>query len=445
MFHLKSFKINMKRTKLNNSRTSHAINRLDGQKSKKKQSARATEFTAAFFQRKGQTSPNKNCMIYALLTHGRSRLQYSTGLSCKPGLFDQATATVKNSTEHTRILAAIKTKANECYAEMKLSNRSIDLQLIKAYSLDAVFDGVPLIEECLKRFFDEIVENQYKTGDLVKGSYLKIKVWHGHIIEFTRYKYGHRAPLSIIVPADAQAFVFWLRSTKNHSNDVAMRIAAHFKRVLEFATANEWMQRNPFMTFRKKMQNKRQESLTVEEVQAIEAAKFASDVLTQVRDIFLFCCYTGLAYQEVSSLTPSNITIVKGQNCIVQVRQKIVRKTNLPSIVPLAKEALEILERYRTHDYCLQKGVCLPVQANQKINAYLKQLQHVAGLKKRLTTHVARRTAATLYLNAGMPLTSVSAMLGHSDTATTTRHYATVTPETIVRDFQEVKHKTKLS
>ena len=432
-----------KRAKLNNSRTSHAINRLDRQKSKKQQSARATEFTAAFFQRNAQTAPNKACMIYALLTHGRTRLQYSTGISCKPGLFDQTTATVKNNAAHSKILAAIKAKANECYAEMKLSNRPTDLQIIKAYSLDAMIEGVPSVEECLARFWSEVIENQYKTGDLVKGSYLKLQVWHRHIIAFVGERHGHRAALTMIVPADAPAFVLWLRTTQNHSNDVAMRITAHFKRVLEFATAHEWTQRNPFLTFRKKMQNKRQESLTIQEVEAIKNAYFAADVLDQVRDIFLFCCYTGLAYNEVSTLTPSNITNVNGQMCIIQVRQKIRNKTNLPSVVPLGKEALLILERYKNCAESLKKGVCLPVQANQKINAYLKQIQHVAGIKKRLTTHCARRTAATFYLNAGMPLTSVSALLGHSDTATTTRHYTTVTPETVVRDFQAIDSKRK--
>ncbi len=222
-----------------------------------------------------------------------------------------------------------------------------------------------------------------------------------------------------------------------------MRITAHFKTVLEFAMANEWIQRNPFMMFRKKMENKRQESLTLNEVAAIENAVFASDVLEQVRDFFLFSCYTGLAYNEVRTLSPSHITTVNGQHCIIQAREKIKEKTNQASIVPLGIEALEILERYREHPLSLKKGVCLPIQANQKVNTYLKHIQNITGLKKRLTTHVARRTAATYYLNEGMPLTSVSAMLGHSDTRTTTRHYATVNPETVVRDFQAIVNKRK--
>jgi site-specific recombinase XerD len=434
----------MKRAKLNNSRTSHAINRLDRQKATKPQSTRATEFTVAFFQRNARTTPNKDCQVYVLVTYGHDRLSYSAGMSCKPGLFDQSTGTVKNNAEHSKILAAIKAKANECYAEMKLSNRPIDLQIIKAYSLDIDIQGIPSMLECLELFWNERIETGLKIGDLEKGSYLKLRGWHGHLSNFIRERHGLRPPLMAIVPADAKACVDWLREKKNHSNDVAMRITSHLKRVLEFATANEWIQRNPFLMFRKKMQNKRQESLTIQEVEAIENAAIASDVLNLVRDIFLFCCYTGLGYSEVSSLTPSNITEINGQKCIIQVRDKIRKKTNLPSVVPLGKEALLILERYRNHPASLQKGVCLPVQANQKINAYLKQIQHVTGIKKRLTTHVARRTAATYYLNAGMPLTSVSALLGHSDTATTTRHYTTVTPETVVRDFQAIKRKTKL-
>ncbi len=434
----------MKRPKLKNSPISHAVNRLEKQKAKKSTSVRSLRFEVTFFQRNSQSTPDKPCSIYAMFNYGsHKRLPFSTGISCKPQHFDASTATIKTNPQHSKVLTAIKTKANECFADLKLTGRPIDLQLIKAYALGMEIEGVPNVNQCLGIFWVEIIVAKHKLGDLKKGSFLKLRSWHTHLTDFIEERHGQRPTLTAIVPADAQACLLWLRNKKGLSNDVAMRITSHLKRVLEFATANEWIQRNPFMLFRKKMENKRQESLTPNEVAAIETAAFASDVLEQVRDFFLFQCYTGLAYKEVQTLTPAHITTVNGQNCIIQVREKIRKKTNQASVVPLSIEALEILERYREHPLSLKKGVCLPIQANQKVNTYLKQIQHIAGIKKRLTTHVARRTAATYYLNEGMPLTSVSAMLGHSDTRTTTRHYATVNPETVVRDFQAIINKRK--
>lgn len=432
----------MKGHKLANSRISHTINRLDRQNAERK-SVKRRRFHIGFVLRNAHLTPNEDCMIYVDLYYGsRHRLAYSTGFKSKPVNFDSSTGIIKGNPNDTRQLAAIKAKADECYTDMKLTGRVIDLQIIKAYSLDIEVEGIPTATECFNRFWMEIVEAQLKVGDVQESTCRGLKVKHAHILEFIEYRYGKRVALSTIVPADAQACLLWLKDNKKQSNDVAMRIVSHFKRVLDFALANEWIQRNPFIMFRKKMENKKGECLTPKEVEAIESAKFASDVLDQVRDIFLFQCYTSLAYQEVKSLIPALITEVSGHKCILQIRDKTIKK-GTPSIVPLGTEALEILERYRTNPICLSKGVCLPVQANQRINAYLKQIQHIAGLKKRLTTHVARRTAGTHYLNEGLPLTSVSAMLGHHDTSTTMRYYATVNPETVVRDFQSIRKNNK--
>lgn len=434
----------MKRRNLVNSKTSHAINRLDRPNSEMPRIS-SKQLNIGFVLRNAHLTPDEFCKIYIVLCYGsRRRLAYSSGLSCKPADFNSETGIIKGNPDATRLLAAMKTKASECGSDMRLTGRAIDLQIIKAYSLDIEIEGIPTVTECFDRFWNEVIQVQLKVGDIEPSTCRRLKAWQGHLLSFVLVRYGNRVALSTVTPADAQACLLWLRENKGHSNDVAMRIVSHFKRVLDFAVASEWIQRNPFMMFRKKMENKRQESLTIKEVEAIQNVKFASDVLDQVRDIFLFSCYTGLAYMEGSKLTPAHITDINGQHCIIQVRDKIRKRTNLPSIVPLGTEASEILERYRTHPVCLKKGVCLPVQANQRVNAYLKQIQQVAGIKKRLTTHTARRTFSTYYLNAGMPLTSVSAMLGHSDTATTTRHYTTVNPETVVRDFQSIRdNKTK--
>lgn len=432
----------MKRTKLRNAHASLAISDSESYQKSKFPLTRQ-RFTVSFFAKGARNSPNAKCPIKASLNHGRNRLAFSTGIECKPAFFDVKTATVKNNPNATQLLVQIKTKAEEFYSELKFTGRPIDLQVIKAYALDIPIGNTPNALEVLDIFLKEESEQRLQIGELQKSTFQKQKVWHRHLKEFTTNRYGSKALLQTLVPADATACVLWLKSQKEVSNDVSMKIVAHWKRVMNFALANHWIDRNPFALFRRKMENKRHEALTPKEVQAIKEAHFASEVLNQVRDIFLFGCLTGFAYKELQSLKPSEIKEEEGKKYIVKVRSKVKNTSNAPAIVPLGGEAIELLERYAKHPHCLKKGVCLPVQANQKINAYLKQIQHVAGIEKRLTTHVARRTAATILLNAGMPITSVSAMLGHADLKTTTRHYTRVNESTVIRDFQQVEESLK--
>jgi site-specific recombinase XerD len=431
----------MKRRNLANSNASYTINRLQGQRAETPK-VTSTRFSVGFYLRNGLLTPEKECSIYMDLSYGRRRrLGFATGYFCLPADFDSSTGIVKGNDDMTRLLAMIKSKAIECYTDMKLTKRAIDLQIIKAYSLDIEIEGVPTATQCLERFWLEEIEGKRKVGDVENSTCRRLKAWNRHVSDFILERHGKRVALSAITPADAQACLLWLRDKKQHSNNVAMRIVSHFKRVLNFAVANEWIQRNPFLMFRRKMENKRQESLTVGELEAIKALKFASDVLEQVRDIFVFSCHTGLAYNELSSLTPAHIKVADDKLCIFQARDKTHKRTINEAYIPLGYDTLAILEKYRQHPVCLKKGVCLPVQANQRVNAYLKQIQHVAGIKKRLTTHTARRTFATHRINEGFAPVIVSAMMAHGDISTTMKYYAKVSPEAVVREFERVKTK----
>ncbi len=195
----------MKRAKLNNSRISHTVNRLDRQKTDKLKSVSAQRFNVTFVVRGSKTKPNKECPINLKLNNGtHKRIQYGTGLYCKPSQFDQSTGTIKNNHNGTMLLAAMKAKANECYAELKLTGRPIDLNVIKAYSLDIEIKGVPNVRECLQKYWEEIVETKLKVGVLKKNSYYKQRSWHSHLTAFILERHGQRPTLTAIVPADAQ-------------------------------------------------------------------------------------------------------------------------------------------------------------------------------------------------------------------------------------------------
>jgi site-specific recombinase XerD len=183
------------------------------------------------------------------------------------------------------------------------------------------------------------------------------------------------------------------------------------------------------------------EFLSEHEIELITKKRFASDRLDQVRSIFLFCCYTGLAFADVKKLKRSEIGIgIDGDQWIFTKRQK----TETATRIPLLPSALQILDKFKDHPSCLNSGRALPVLSNQKYNGYLKEIADVCGISKRLTTHTARHTfATTVTLGNGVPIESVSKMLGHTNLKTT-QHYAKVLYKKISEDMSLLRNRILL-
>jgi len=165
---------------------------------------------------------------------------------------------------------------------------------------------------------------------------------------------------------------------------------------------------------------------------------FSTERLNQVRDIFLFCCFTGLAYADVNKLKRNEI--VKGLDGEMWIFTKR-KKTDTPSRIPLLPSALTLLDKYTDHPVCSNLGKALPVSTNQKMNAYLKEIAGICGIDKPLTFHIARHTfATTVTLSNGVPIESVSKMLGHTNIKTT-QHYAKILDLKVSQDMAAIRQK----
>lgn len=180
------------------------------------------------------------------------------------------------------------------------------------------------------------------------------------------------------------------------------------------------------------------EFLVDEELEAISKRKFLADRLTLVRDIFLFSCYTGLAYADVQKLKRSEIrTGINGKKWLFVKRQK----STTPSPVPLLAVPLSILEKDRDHPRCVTSDRVLPILAHQKMNEYLKEIADLCQITKNLTDHTARHTfATTITLNNNVPLESVSKILGHKNLKQT-QHYARILNKKVSEDTQVLSNK----
>jgi site-specific recombinase XerD len=205
-----------------------------------------------------------------------------------------------------------------------------------------------------------------------------------------------------------------------------------FKKIINLAIANEWMTRNPFAGIKFQAKEVIKEVLTKEEIERIMAKQFDMQRLEYVRDVFIFCVFSGLAYIDVNNLRAEHIT--KDNNGDIWIR-KAREKTDNMCNIPLLKIPQMILEKYKDHPIRQKTGALLPVTSNQKMNSYLKEIATRCDIKKNLTTHTARHTAASVvFLANGVSMENVAKMLGHSDIRMT-QHYAKVMDSSIKRDM----------
>jgi site-specific recombinase XerD len=202
--------------------------------------------------------------------------------------------------------------------------------------------------------------------------------------------------------------------------------------------ANNWIERNPFSNYKAKVREVERVYLSEGEIENIINKDFKTDRLSLVRDIFLFSCFTGLAYIDVKNLTKSHISLgIDGEKWIFTHRQKTETASKIP-ILPITQM---IIDKYEDHPECCNQNKLLPILSNQKMNAYLKEIAGICEIEKELTFHIARHTfATTVTLTNGVPIESVSKMLGHKNLRTT-QHYAKVLDKKVSEDMMILRNK----
>ena len=225
-----------------------------------------------------------------------------------------------------------------------------------------------------------------------------------------------------------------MKTDRRCAHNTVMKNLKNFKKIIRIAMTNGWLKNDPFRE--KHIHMEQVERAFLEKHEFLHVLEKQIDIprIRQVRDIFCFCCLTGLAFTDVQQLKPEHIVKdINGMDWIRKARQKTRNMCN----IPLLDAARKILERYNDNPYCQAHGVLLPVCSNQKMNAYLKELADICGIRKHLSTHCARHTFATLTLASGATIENVAKMLGHANT-NMTRHYARILDSSIMRDMQSV-------
>ncbi len=230
----------------------------------------------------------------------------------------------------------------------------------------------------------------------------------------------------------------YLKTTGKCSHNTAMKYMQIIKKIYRVGIDNGWVRVNAFANFRFKIKTVERNCLTEEELKLMMDKHFDIDRLEYVKDMFLFSCFTGLAYIDIRNLKRSNIIQNGGRDWIKNKRAK----TGVEASIPLLNPAQEILKKYCPDWIALEKDKFLfNVISNQKLNAYLKEIARICKIDKEITFHLARHTfATTVTLSNDIPLETVSKMLGHSR-ITMTQHYSKVIDSKIARDTEKLRDK----
>ncbi|MFR9545845.1 MAG: site-specific integrase [Rikenellaceae bacterium] len=231
-------------------------------------------------------------------------------------------------------------------------------------------------------------------------------------------------------------FDFYLKTVRKCQHNSAIKHLKNLKKIVRQAVNSNLLERNPFLGYTIIQEDVDREFLDESELTRIIEKDFACERVRQVRDVFVFCCFTGMAYADVNELAQEHI-FTDGQGALwIKKRRK---KTKVLFNVPILPPAKAIIDRYSNAPECAAKGVLLPVISNQKMNVYLKEIADVCGIEKLLTTHVARHTCATTVMLAhNVRIENVAKILGHKNIKMT-QHYAKVLDKSIMIDMAGVE------
>lgn len=393
-----------------------------------------------FYPKKRESDTDGKVTIYCRVTVNLKRAEFSLRRTVEEQRWDSRGARLRGSSvevsNFNRFLDNVKNRLFEIYDDRLKEKLDISAAIVKNIYLGKAGKEYMVLEIFTEH--NEEIENLLGKG-FTKGTLQRYKAAHKHVSAYIRYKY-HRAdmPVKQIDFKFITGLEFYLKSVKGLEHNTTIKYIVNFKKIIRIAYANEWITKDPFFHWKASWKTKEKQYLTQRELDTLQNKKSFMPRLELVRDIFLFCCYTGLAYSDVKQLQFEHIVIgINGDRWIKMAR----KKTKAMSSIPLLPTAEGIIEKYSRHLYVVNGKGVLPVLTNQKSNAYLKEIADVCGIHKNLTTHLARHTfATTVTLSKGVSISTVSKMLGHRSLKTT-QIYAKVLDSKIADEMNLLKEK----
>ncbi len=394
-----------------------------------------------FFARRDRAKEDGLVPIFMRIGIGLKRINIITKIYVKPADWSVQNCKLKTNNEESRrinkMLEAFKLKAFDHQRELMTEGKEVSLENIKAKWYGTSVEKPRMLMEVFKQHNDQM--KALINQEFSPLTFERYETSFRHTQEYMRWKYQiDDIDIKQLNYEFISNYEFWLKSERKCDHNTTVKYLSNFKKIVHICIKNGWLDRDPFVGFKMTKREVERPFLVEEELTRIIEEDFKMPRLRQVRDIFIFCCYTGLAYADVKKLTREEITTgIDGEKWIWTSRQK----TDTTTRVPLLPRALAILDRYKDDPQCLNKGRLLPVLSNQKMNNYLKEISDACEITKKMTFHTARHTfATTVTLSNGVPIETVSKMLGHRNLKTT-QHYAKILDLKVSEDMMKLRNK----
>lgn len=399
-----------------------------------------TTLSLLFALRKPKNYSSGEMPIYLRITVDGRRTELAVGRKCAPDKWDpvngRATGSKAISKTLNIYLDDVQFKIFELHRIMSANEEDITAEILK----NRFIGKDEKVRTLLSVFEDHNQKMKSLVGqDFEKSTLQRYETALMHTRDFMKWKYNiPDLSVSKINFKFLNEFEYYLRSVRKCANNSAIKYIKNLGKIVRICLGNGWLTVDPYINYKPKTTKVHRIVLTKDDLTNITNKQFSIERLEQVRDIFLFSCYTGLAYVDVRKLKRSEIEKgIDGKLWIYTHRQK----TDSLSRIPLLPTALSIIQKYDYNAQCIAEDFLLPVISNQKMNAYLKEVADVCGIDKLLTFHIARHTfATTVTLNNGVPIETVAKMMGHSSIKTT-QIYAKVLDHKISDDMEILRSK----
>ncbi len=393
-----------------------------------------------FYLKNAKTNKKGLTPIYLRITVNGRRFEIATNRFVEKSKWSVATKKMKGNSEEARsineYLQLLNANVFEAQKALILENKEITFETLR--------NRIMGIDEHNYSIIEVFVQHNEKMKSLIGTDYSdsthkRFETTLDHVKTFLKFKYNlSNMQINKIDYPFISGFDFYLRTEKKCNNNTTVKYVKNLGKIIKLCLANGWINKDPFANYKPKIKEVEREILTETEIESLVNKEFVSERLELVRDIFVFSCFTGLAYIDVKQLSKDNIGLgIDGDKWIFKNRQK----TDTSSKIPLLPMAKNIIDKYADHPVCKNENRLLPILSNQKMNAYLKEISDVCGINKELTFHIARHTfATTVTLSNGVPLETVSKMLGHTNLRTT-QHYAKILDKKISEDMKVLREK----
>ncbi|WP_278625705.1 site-specific integrase [Parabacteroides gordonii] len=396
-------------------------------------------FSILFFIKKSKLLKNGEAPICLRITINGQRAEVQIKRSVEVSLWNSnkecAIGKERKHQELNHYLETVRTKVLRIHRELEQDGKPITAEILKRH-----FYGEGESPKMLLEVFREH-NKKYRElldKDVVLGTVLRYERTVRYLEEFMKEKYRFSdIPLKNINQEFVKEFEHFIKTEKDCAQNATVKYLKNLKKIIRNALVNKWMDDDPFVEIRFHQTASNREFLTEEELNKLIEKDLTIPRMEVVRDIFVFCSLTGLAFTDVQHLKPEHIfRDMDGSYWIRKTREKTDNMCN----IPLLDLPMKLIQKYQNHPECARKGVVMPVPCNQRMNSYLKEIADICGIQKTLSTHIARHTFACLAIANKVSTESIAKMLGHTDIRTT-KIYARVLDRTVSDEMQILRGK----